>query len=431
MKKLALFAIFVLIFGTMSPSLVNHAYAQNDPSILLRIAVQADKLIVNQLDKKYENNIPNNINILYDKGHTAVKSLDQSLSNNDIETAIGLPSNIPYSIKIELIRNAVNIGGTPTVSSISDIYVDELPNNPTISQQTETAVVTSIIWMMGIPSVKKYKIECTRTYSNINSQYRFIRGDRKLASINSVSNTSNSISSTTFTNDTIVIDRNNIEETGIYTYDVTQFESATNNVLKSLHYTTSRNSTDSNVILNETIYSLKSNGITNNISVFVNHHFDKNSYNNIGNNLSPKLTLTDIYELDGSTISKINSDLGGLIINAYTSHTTIPQNWTLVYYNGLFQTSGYPNVNSYIWDSVPGDYTYNAGLNGLSLSGTEETTGIRYKWIAFRLNKISASQYTFNGNNYNFRIAIKTIIVKCGDSISKIRFIKSGNSFCC
>ena len=87
MKKLALFAIIVLIFGTMSPSLVNHAYGQNDPSILLRIAVQAEKQIVNQLDKKYENQIPNNINILYDKGHRAVKSLDQSLSNNDIEKA--------------------------------------------------------------------------------------------------------------------------------------------------------------------------------------------------------------------------------------------------------------------------------------------------------------------------------------------------------
>jgi len=71
----------------MSPSLVNHAYGQNDPSILLRIAIQADKQIVNQLDKKYENQIPNNINILYDKGHTAVKSLDQSLSSNNIEKA--------------------------------------------------------------------------------------------------------------------------------------------------------------------------------------------------------------------------------------------------------------------------------------------------------------------------------------------------------
>jgi len=87
LKKLALFAIIVLIFGTVSPSLANQAYGQNDPSILLRIAIQADKQIVNQLDKKYENEIPNNINILYEKGHRAVKSLDQSLSNNDIEKA--------------------------------------------------------------------------------------------------------------------------------------------------------------------------------------------------------------------------------------------------------------------------------------------------------------------------------------------------------
>ncbi|MDO7697211.1 MAG: hypothetical protein MUP88_02720 [Nitrosopumilus sp.] len=87
MKKLALFAIIVLIFGTMSPSLVNHAYGQNDPSILLRIAIQADKQIVNQLNKNYENEIPNNINNLYEKGHTAVKSLERSLSDDDIENA--------------------------------------------------------------------------------------------------------------------------------------------------------------------------------------------------------------------------------------------------------------------------------------------------------------------------------------------------------
>lgn len=87
MKILAFFAIIVLIFGTISPSLANQAYGQNDPSILLRIATQADKQIVNQLDKKYQNEIPNNINILYEKGHRAVESLDKSLSNNDIEKA--------------------------------------------------------------------------------------------------------------------------------------------------------------------------------------------------------------------------------------------------------------------------------------------------------------------------------------------------------
>ena len=71
----------------MSPSLVNDAYGQNDPSILLRIAIQADKQIVNQLNKNYENEIPNNINNLYEKGHTAVKSLERSLSDDDVEKA--------------------------------------------------------------------------------------------------------------------------------------------------------------------------------------------------------------------------------------------------------------------------------------------------------------------------------------------------------
>ena len=86
MKKLAVFAIIVLIFGTVSPSLVNGVYAQNDPSILLRIAVQADKQIVNQLDRVYGDQIPTNLQILYDKGHGAVYSLDQSLPD-DIEKA--------------------------------------------------------------------------------------------------------------------------------------------------------------------------------------------------------------------------------------------------------------------------------------------------------------------------------------------------------
>ena len=86
MKKLAVFAIIILIFGTISPSLVDRAYGQNDPSILLRIAVQADKQIINQLDRVYGDQIPNNIRILYDKGHAATKSLDESLPD-DIEKA--------------------------------------------------------------------------------------------------------------------------------------------------------------------------------------------------------------------------------------------------------------------------------------------------------------------------------------------------------
>ncbi len=82
MKTLALFTMFVLIFGTASTSLISNAYAQNDPHILLRIATQADKQIFNQLDRIYDESIPSDIQILYQKGHTAVESLENSLPDN-------------------------------------------------------------------------------------------------------------------------------------------------------------------------------------------------------------------------------------------------------------------------------------------------------------------------------------------------------------
>ena len=86
MKALALFAIFVLIFGTTSTSVLGNAYAQDDPSVLLRIAVQADKQILNQLEESYGDLIPEDIQILYDQGHTAVESIESSLPD-DIEQA--------------------------------------------------------------------------------------------------------------------------------------------------------------------------------------------------------------------------------------------------------------------------------------------------------------------------------------------------------
>ncbi len=82
MKILALFTIFVLIFGTTSPLLVSDAYAQKDPNILLRIAIQADKQILNQLDRSYGDSVPSDIQALYEKGHTAVESIDNSLPDD-------------------------------------------------------------------------------------------------------------------------------------------------------------------------------------------------------------------------------------------------------------------------------------------------------------------------------------------------------------
>jgi hypothetical protein len=144
-------------------------------------------------------------------------------------------------------------------------------------------------------------------------------------------------------------------------------------------------------------------GIANNTTVTVSHHFDMSSYNNYGNSLSSKLTLTDIYEITDATISNLNNDLGSLGVNAYTNHTTLIKDWTLLYYSGKFQTNStvtYPNVASYTWNGLISS-SYNAGASGLDLTGSQVSSGTRYKWIAFKLNKLSTTQYRFNGTTYN------------------------------
>ena len=190
MKKLALFAIIVLIFGTMSPTLVNHAYGQNDPSILLRIAVQADKQIVNQLDKKYENKIPKNINILYDKGHTAVKSLDQSLSINDIEKA--------KQDFLLAMNSFMQISRIMSQSS-EKVVVVTVSENSTQNLQSKLDRLEKFVKTLESISKKHNKIEqnrdeFTKAYSLIeNIRNQINSGENTFENINDLKNLVNSI----------------------------------------------------------------------------------------------------------------------------------------------------------------------------------------------------------------------------------------------
>ena len=190
MKKLALFAIIVLIFGTMSPSLVNHAYGQNDPSILLRIAIQADKQIVNQLDKRYENQIPNNINILYDKGHTAVKSLDQSLSINDIEKA--------KQDFLLAMNSFMQISRIMSQSS-EKVVVVTVSENSTQNLQSKLDRLEKFVKTLESISKKHNKIEqnrdeFTKAYSLIeNIRNQINSGENTFENINDLKNLVNSI----------------------------------------------------------------------------------------------------------------------------------------------------------------------------------------------------------------------------------------------
>ena len=326
-----------------------------------------------------------------------------TISNNDVETAVGGASSTPYVLNMEFLRDSTKVGGPATTNITSNIYVDTLSGNPSATS-TNTATVESVVWTMGIPSVKKYKIDCAREYSNINSLHGFIRGDRKLSEITAVTASSNSTNSTGFTSGSIYIDSTSISIEGTYTYDATTFKSANSNNLQSLHYTSARYNTNETVDISENMFSLKSNGTQNNNNTFnVSHHFDIGSYTGYGTDLQSKLSLTDVYEI--GAFENLGTALGSITVTEYSSHTTIPQTHTLLYYNGLFKTGGYPDVTAYTWDSVTDDtYTYDAGSFGLTTSGSSTASGDKYKWTAFRLNKIgTGAKYSFNGNTYDVK----------------------------
>lgn len=120
MKTLAIFTIFLLIFGTASTSLVNEAYAQDNPDILLRIATQADNQILNQLDRSYGDSIPSDIQTLYEEGHTAVKSLENSLPDNVEQAKEDFLTAMKSFKQITRIISEPNEESRLTTSDVSD-----------------------------------------------------------------------------------------------------------------------------------------------------------------------------------------------------------------------------------------------------------------------------------------------------------------------
>ncbi len=123
MKTLALFTIFALVFGTASTSFGNNAYAQNDPSILLRIATQADNQILYQLDRIYGDSIPSDVDELYQKGHAAVQSLEDSLPD-DVEQA---KENFLIAMKsFKQITRMISEPNTEPKNVSSDMYDRDL-----------------------------------------------------------------------------------------------------------------------------------------------------------------------------------------------------------------------------------------------------------------------------------------------------------------
>ena len=348
------------------------------------------------------------------------------IARTNVTSYIGSAKSTPYVLNVSFTRTQP----TYNVNSTTNVYVDDLSVSPSKddNNSSDTITVRAASNCMGIPSVTQFDLLCVRKYDNINSTHGFIRGDTKIADFGTISN----VGGDSTTNLAI----STVDNTGSYTYNSV---SGYTNGSGKLYHTRDLNSSSS-ISFNETIYSLYgSTSITNTVNF--NHYVDKNSFTTWnGTTFTPSLTLTDIYEVDGTNISYLNSDLRSLSANTYTSHDSIVSAHTLLYIDGKFQTntsSSYPTTSNYNWDSVSVN-GYNNGTSGVDLMGSSSGTD-KYKWIAFKFNKLNTNggsqgsgQYSFNGTTYDVLknsdnvkyLSLKSMLVTSGlfdsNTISKL-----------
>ena len=338
-------------------------------------------------------------------------SLNQ-ITNTYAESAIGDAQSTAHTITYNYTRDS-DVGGTSS-SATHNVYIDTLQNDPSIdtSNSSNSATVKSVIWTMGIPSVKTIDIDFVRKYININSSHMYIPGNRIIAKIEDITKVNKSLNKNIILARTTASGTNNkvINNTGTYEYTSEEMKTATSNYYHGAYYDEAvgigaENGTT--LTVEETVYSLKAT-VDSDSPLSVDHYFDKNNYNSTGSSsINRKCSYTDIYEITDSTeLAKLNTDIGGIGTTQYTTtntdsgHQKIPKDWTLLFISGNFRTNAsvpYPNVNNYEWDSiVTTGSQYSAGTTSYDLTGSLTSGNTGYKWIVFKVPK-TTNGYSING----------------------------------
>jgi len=83
MKKITSFALLILVSSMVLGGFTHNAQAQTDPSILLKIAKQAQ----HQLESQISSDSTDKIKQLYKEGSQQINALEESLKNNDVDSA--------------------------------------------------------------------------------------------------------------------------------------------------------------------------------------------------------------------------------------------------------------------------------------------------------------------------------------------------------
>lgn len=328
---------------------------------------------------------------------------------NQIRSVIGNPRVEPYVLKYEYIRKGKLYENNQDVvtNNSFNIYVDNLQFNPSILTRNEPNItVTQLKYCMGIPSVYKFDVNFNSTLSNssrvyryINSQYNYVRGDRKIADIkiNTLDNVT--IKSEKTQKKNILLNISDISSNGTYGLNSTNFQSSVSNYFKNIEYSNSNFNNNNRLSIAETVFSLKisDNGlsISPNQEIILNHFCDRNSFNS---NFNRILTIS-IYELvvDSNIFS---SNISNLTINNYNNHNNLVRDSTLLFIDGKFQTyakRNYPNISLFTYQNQNLSntvYTQNMGLTAYAIDGTINGVGKKYKWIGFNLSTTIGSDGT-------------------------------------
>ena len=320
------------------------------------------------------------------------------IPNNLIKNIIGDASINPYRLSYKYTRDYdvsyINI------DKIYKIYIDDISSQPVLSNVINTSNVNTVLYNMGIPSVKYFDLSFTRNYSNINSQYRYVNGNRIISNIYNINETTADVSKN------IILNLDDINSTGNYNYKDIIINSS--EYYKNLAYTNSFIESNNTILYwKERVSNLYTENLYD-ISYSSNHFVDYNSFeklNNIINKNILDLSLVDLYYINN--ITKLGNNLLDISLIKYDNHYQQINDSTLMYINGFFQSNNqckYPSIYDYSYNDLNITNNYNHGFISYDMSGISSSDG--YKWIVIKLNKYD-NYYKFSDNNSK-NIMIKT-----------------------
>ena len=364
------------------------------------------------------------------------------IQRKDISNCFFGASNVAKTIKYEYRRDTTNIGGNNNPNTTPfNIYIDDFSLLPMIDIKTDpTITVSSIIYNMGIPSVHKFNINfdttttnTSRKYTQMNSVYKFVRGDLKIADIK-INGGDPNINKTT-TQNILLSQKEEINNSGIYNLTNTNFESTITPYYTNIQYTSSRLTNNNILTITEKTYSL----ITENTGkdetladLSMNHFCDRNSFSSFTGSNPLSKAPDNMYEIsDTNGLNNVfEQNMSNFIPVSYTSHTQKVKDHTLLFLNNKFRTNAnqnYPNISSFLYqgNSINSNSGYTTSMATIAYDTSGNlNTNTGYKFIGF---KFGSSDISFDNNNLISYVNIYNLLNNYFNT-GVIDGIKDGNS---